>query len=157
MSIQDYIIDNAKAAAADAFRFAKAVPEDKQSWKPLDSGQSVISMCRELGMTPTWGFQVLTGHMGEGGEESREQQKQEMDSWTTVEACEQQFDARFALLADHYRSMTEEDFVKTMWLPFNGGRDHTYLELMDYPRWNCNYHLGQIAYIQTLYGDKEMH
>lgn len=157
MSIQEYIIDNAKAAAADAFRYAKAVPEDKQGWKPLESGQSVISMCRELGMTPTWGLQVLTGRMEEGGDDARAKQRQEMDSWATVEACEQQFAERFALLADHYRSMTEEDFVKTMWLPFNGGRDHTYLELMDYPRWNCTYHMGQIAYIQTLYGDREMH
>jgi hypothetical protein len=31
------------------------------------------------------------------------------------------------------------------------------IEMMDYPRWNFNYHNGQIAYIQTLYGDKEMH
>ena len=31
------------------------------------------------------------------------------------------------------------------------------IEMMDYPRWNFNYHLGQIAFIQMMYGDKEMH
>jgi hypothetical protein len=29
--------------------------------------------------------------------------------------------------------------------------------MLDYPRWNFNYHLGQIAYIQTHYGDKSLY
>jgi hypothetical protein len=29
--------------------------------------------------------------------------------------------------------------------------------MLEYPRWNATYHLGQIAFIQTLYGDKETH
>ena len=53
--------------------------------------------------------------------------------------------------------MPDADLDKKRWLPYDGGRDFTMPEMMDYPRWNFNYHLGQIAYIQTLYGDKEMH
>ena len=53
--------------------------------------------------------------------------------------------------------MPDERLSNTKWLPYNGGRDHTFLEMLDYVRWNCNYHTGQIAYIQTLYGDKEMY
>ena len=30
-------------------------------------------------------------------------------------------------------------------------------EMMDYPRWNFTYHVGQIAYIQTLLGDEKMY
>jgi hypothetical protein len=54
-------------------------------------------------------------------------------------------------------AMPDERLAETKWLPFNGGRDHTYLEMLEYPRWNATYHLGQVAYIQTLYGDREIH
>jgi hypothetical protein len=46
---------------------------------------------------------------------------------------------------------------KTIHLPFRGGMDMTVLQIMSLMVWNCNYHEGQICYIQTLYGDKDMH
>ena len=45
-------------------------------------------------------------------------------------------------------------------LPFGPGgsmQTFTVAELTEYPRWNANYHQGQIGYIQTLYGDRDMH
>ena len=53
MRLQDYIADSAREAAAMAFRYAKAVPADKLDWSP-EGGRSVLSICRELAMTPTW-------------------------------------------------------------------------------------------------------
>ncbi len=53
--------------------------------------------------------------------------------------------------------MPDERLSEKKWLPFDGGRDFSMPEMMDYPRWNFNYHLGQSAYIQTLLGDREMH
>ena len=47
-----------------------------------------------------------------------------------------------------------------MELPFGPGgsmKPFTIAEMADYPRWNFTYHLGQIGYIQTLYGDNAMH
>jgi len=35
--------------------------------------------------------------------------------------------------------------------------DMTFFEQMSYAYWNMMYHTGQINYIQTLYGDKDMH
>jgi hypothetical protein len=156
MRVQDYIADTAKEAFAVAFRYAKAVPADKLDWAP-EGGRSVLSMCRELVMTPTWCLSAFNSSPGDWSDEAREAQRKEQESWTTVAACEAQFQSRFAEVDAFFRGMPDEDLSKTKWLPFNGGRDHTYLEMMDYPRWNATYHLGQIAYIQTLYGDKEMY
>ncbi len=75
----------------------------------------------------------------------------------TVDACEAEFNRRFEKVEAFIRAMPDADLAKTKWLPYNGGRDHTFLEMMDYPRWNCMYHLGQIAYIQTQYGDNEIY
>jgi hypothetical protein len=37
------------------------------------------------------------------------------------------------------------------------GAKMTFAELLFLNYWNLVYHQGQIAYIQTLYGDREMH
>lgn len=154
--VQDYIADGAREAADTAFRYAKAVPADKLDWAP-EGGRSVLSMVRELALTPTWTLAAYGQIEAKWDDEAREAQRREQESWTTVEQCEAEFNRRFADVDAFFRGLSDEDLKKTKWLPYNGGRDHTYLEMMDYPRWNCTYHLGQIAYIQTLYGDKEMY
>ena len=154
MRIQDYVADSAREAANMAFKYAAAVPDDKLDWSPPGGGRSVLSMCRELAVTPTWTL-IAYGEVEEGtGPEYWHNLERQ---WSTVAQCEAEFNQRFEAMDRYFRSLTDEDLKKTKWLPYNGGRDHTFLEMMDYPRWNATYHLGQIAYIQTLYGDKEMH
>lgn len=157
MTIQEYMIDSTKRSAAETFRYAKVVPADKWEWAPLDSGRTVLDMCREITMTPKWAVDIINGVPMEWNEESMAATKAEQAQWNTPEECETEFNVRIAKLEALYLSLTDEKLKETRWLPFDGGRDFTFLEMMEYPRWNLNYHLGQIAYIQTLYGDKEMH
>jgi len=156
LRIQDYIVNEAKSAADQAFRYAKAVPPDKLDWAP-EGGRSALSICREMAMTPTWTLIAFGVIQNEWNESAAEAQRKEQEQWTTVEACESEFNHRFEQVESFFRGFTDEELTQTKWLPYNGGRDHSFLEMMDYPRWNCTYHLGQIGYIQTLYGDKENH
>lgn len=158
MRLQDHMIDVTRAAAKEAFRNAKAVPADKLEWKPLDNGRSVLDQCRELAMCPTWAYDIISGApQPEWNEEAVAAMQAEQAQWTTAEDCERVCNERLEKLFELYRNMPDERLSETKWLPYDGGRDFTMPEMMDYPRWNFNYHLGQIAYIQTLYGDKEMH
>ena len=151
------MVDAIGRAQEEVFRYALAVPEERVAWEPLGVGQSVLRMCRELAKTPDWAYQVLTDAKPENPEAAAEAQKAEMESWTTIAQCDAVCRAKLERLYDLYRGMPDARLSETKWLPFNGGRDHTYAELLDYPRWNFTYHLGQIAYIQTLYGDRAMH
>jgi hypothetical protein len=157
MHLQTYMIDTTRAAAAEAFRYAKAMPEDKVDWKPLDAGRSVLDLCRELALCPTWCYDTIEGKAGDWTEEVVEASRREQEQWKSVEACEAECNRRLEILFDLFSNMPDERLAETRWLPYDGGRDFTMPEMMDYPRWNFNYHLGQIAYIQTLYGDKENH
>jgi hypothetical protein len=158
MRFQDYISDETKKAATEAFRYAKAVPADKIEWKPMEAGRSVLEQCREMAKCPDWALDILAGkEMDFGNEEEMAKQFAEMGAWQTVEECERQCLAKLDKLAEHMRNTPDEKLSDTRFLPFDGGRDFTWAEMMDYPRWNFNYHLGQIAYVQTLYGDKDMH
>jgi len=158
MRFQDHICDATCAAAKEAFTYAKAVPADRLDWAPLDGGRSVLDICRELAMCPTWCEDIVTDkQMPDWSEETVAAIKREQEQWKTVEDCEAECNRRLERLFEVFRNTSEERMQVVKWLPYDGGRDFTMPEMMDYPRWNFNYHLGQIAYIQTLYGDKAMH
>lgn len=158
MRLQDHMIESTRAAVDETFRYAKAVPEDKLDWKPLDAGRSVLDLCRELAMCPTWAYDTIEGQEEpDYSEEGMAAMKREQEQWKSVADCEAECGKRLEKLFDLYRGLPDERLTQTKWLPYDGGRDFTVAEMMDYPRWNFLYHQGQIAYIQTLYGDKEMH
>lgn len=158
MSIQENILLETRAAAQEFFRYALAVPTDKVEWSPLDAGRTVLDLCREVAMCPTWAADMLTTRtLPEWDENSEAAAKDEQSAWLTVEACQEQCEARLENLYAAIRALSDEQLKETMFLPFEGGRDFTMIEVMSYPRWNINYHTGQVGYIQTLYGDKEMY
>ncbi|MBS1721773.1 MAG: hypothetical protein JSS66_02070 [Armatimonadetes bacterium] len=158
MNYQQQMIDSTQKAADEAFKYAKAVPGDKVSWSPLDSGRSVLDQCREMAMCPGWAFDIIEGkEQPEWNEETMAAIKAEQEQWKSVEDCQAECNRRLGKLFELYRGISDDRLKETKWLPYDGGRDFTVAEMMDYPRWNFNYHLGQIAYVQTLYGDKDMH
>lgn len=158
MRFQDYIIDSIQKGFDEVFRYAKFVPEDKLTWKPLDLGRSVLDQCQELAQSPAYVTSMIAGEkMPEMSQESWQKVMEERQAWTTVEECERIGKERLAALFEAIRNCPDERLKETVWLPYDGGRDFTIQEIMEYPRWNANYHAGQISYVQTLYGDKEMH
>jgi|SRR5579862_1678364 len=159
MKFQDYIIDSIQKATDEAFRYAKAVPADKLDWKPLDSGRSVLDQLQEIAQAPDYVTGMLGGKpQGEApSQDNWEKIVAERKQWTTIEDCERAAQLRLDGLFDAIRNTPDEKLGNTQWLPYDGGRDFTFAEIMEYPRWNANYHLGCISYIQMLYGDKEMH
>src|SRR5438270_11967514 len=106
MRLQDYVADSAKEAFDSAFRYAKAVPADKLEWAP-EGGRSVLSMCRELALTSTWCMSAFNSCPADWSDETREAQRKEQESWTTVEACEEQYKRRFAEVDAFFRGMTD--------------------------------------------------
>ena len=159
MKFQDYISDSIQRIYDEAFRYAKAVPEDKLSWKPLDTGRSVLDQLQELAQTPYYTIGMLGGEpVGKAaGPDNWEELVAARQAWTTVADCEREAKLRLDKLTETIRAFPDEKLKETVWLPYDGGRDFTMSEIMEYPRWNANYHLGCICYIQLLYGDKEMH
>jgi hypothetical protein len=151
------MIDVTKSAAEAAFKCAKGTDPQKIDWMPLDEGRSVLDQCREMAMCPKWAETIISGdNMPEWNEEAAAAIKAEQEQWKSVDDCEAECNRRLESLFEVFRNMPDEKLNETKWLPYDGGRDFTMAEMMDYPHWNFTYHLGQISYIQTLYGDKEM-
>lgn len=160
MRLQDYIIDTTRMAQEEAFRYAKSVPEDKLDWKPEGAGRSVMDMVKELAQCPDWAFGLVqTGQM-DWSDEAQAASAAETEGWKTVADCEAACLEKLDKLYGLYRDLPDAKFDESMNLPFGPGgsmKEFSMAEIMEYPRWNFNYHLGQIGYIQTLYGDRDMH
>jgi len=157
MRFQDYVINSIQNGFDEVFKYARQIPADKLEWKPMDTGRSALDQCQEIAQCPDYVTAMLGGAKEEPAPDAWEQLVKERQSWTTIDKCEEVAKEKLGKLFEAIRATSEEDLKKTVWLPYDGGRDFTWQEVMEYPRWNANYHAGQIAYIQTLYGDKEMH
>ena len=156
MKYQDYVINGTKDAFEAAFKYAKHVQPDKLTWEPCDLGRSVLNICQELAKCPDHAVELLEKKAMEMSEDSMDEYKKEVAQWDTVEKCYIAGKARLEKLVSYINSFPEDKLNDKVWLPFDGGRDFTMMEIMAYPFWNYQYHQGQIAYIETLYGDKEM-
>ena len=157
MKYQDYIIESTKEAFEAAFKYARHVKPDKLEWKPLDEGRTVMNILHELTKCPDWAVEIMSSTEPPSfSEESMAAYEAEKSEWTSVEKCYEIGKAKLAKFVEFVAAFPDDKLKDTKWLPFDGGRDFTNAEQMGYPLWNYSYHQGQIAYIETLYGDKEM-
>lgn len=157
MDVKETLIAGSQGALENVIRAIRAMPEDKLQWKPLDMGRSAMEQFQEVAQSPLWAVGLLKTMKFELDPERMEKMRAEREAWTTVDQCEKAARENAELLFDSIRSFPSEDMGKTIHLPFRGGMDMTVLQIMSLMVWNCNYHEGQICYIQTLYGDKDMH
>lgn len=157
MDVKETLIAGSQGALENVIRAIRAMPEDKLQWEPLDMGRSAMEQFQEVAQSPLWAVGLLKTMKFELDPERMEKMRAEREAWTTVDQCENAARENAELLFDSIRSFPSEDMGKTIHLPFRGGMDMTVLQIMSLMVWNCNYHEGQICYIQTLYGDKDMH
>ncbi len=158
MRYQDVVIRVTESALSDFFRTVRAVPAEKLEWSPLDEGRSVLDQAQEVAQAPAF-FQMLIEKRAfpEFTPEQMEKAMKQRKSWKTIdeceEACRKHSDSFYNLVRDY----PDEDLEVMINLPWGGGMVKSIADVMLFHYWNVLYHTGQVNYIQTLYGDKEMH
>ncbi|HEY3414644.1 MAG TPA: hypothetical protein VGM51_16515 [Armatimonadota bacterium] len=156
MRYQDQLINDTQAAIDSLFKAAHAMPEDKLTWKVDDKGRTALSLCAECAqMIPMTTEMLKAKAMPPMDESAMEEMGKQSAAWTLADCekiCRDESQKLFAVLRDY----SDEDLKKPIALPF-GDRDWRMTDVASYPLWNMTYHLGQISFIQTLYGDNEMY
>ena len=138
-------------------RTAQAVPEDKLQWRPLDNGRTVLDLLGDAAQVPGMVVKMLESR-GEfkPSREAFQQMAQERADWTREDALQHltQNTERLIVLM---RAMSDEQLEQPLHLPMGGGITMPLggWIMMTY-RTFCS-RMGQINYIQTLYGDFESH
>ena len=158
MRLQDQALKMIHEAYEGLLRTARAMPEDKLTWKPLDNGRTALELVQECTQSLNWCTGILLGEpMPDFTPEVLEAFTSERAQWKTLDECEQASVAKFAKLESIVRNYPDADLENTVQLPFAPGKDFSMADMVMVPYWNITYHTGQINYIQTLYGDREMH
>ncbi len=156
MQAKDFLIRLTREQLEALFRNARALPEDRLDWRPMDQGRSALDQVRECAAIPRLLTRVLRERAFNVGSEEMEALRAEWATWSLDEAeriGREETETFLEVLA----SMSEEELQKRIPVPFFGGVERTLAEIASTHVWNLIYHIGQIAYIQTLLGDREMH
>lgn len=154
MTLKQNVIDKMNHAMEEVLRSAKKMPADKLTWSVNDAGRTPLNMLQELGVLAPWGAKLLKEReMGPFGEEQFKEYNAAMEALDTLEKCEAAIRAGTEKTAQAINETPDSDWEITVAMPWG---DKTLLDIAQFNAWNCDYHLGQINFIQTLYGDKDM-
>lgn len=119
---------------------ARAVPPDRQDWKPMPTGKSAHEIVAHVGMANSFFAALLRG-----GAPS------EMKSADSYETALKLFEESKSELTQTIRSIDPATFNQKRTMPW--GEERTLKDLLTSPMPHMAYHWGQIAYLQTLWGD----
>ena len=151
MTIKEFIIRETDRAFSNFMEAARKVPADKVDWKPLDNGRSVLDQAQECALCPLWVPGILDARgFDPAGMGAMEEAKKGL---TSLDACEAAGKANLETMNAAINAFPDSDMDVEIDLPWG---HYTLRDVMTFPSWNLTYHFGQVAYIQTLYGDHEM-
>jgi hypothetical protein len=151
MTIKEFIIADTVRSFDNLMATARKVPADKLDWKPLDAGRSTLNLAAECAVCPTW----VPGLLGARGFDPAlfSTFEESVNALKTLDECEATGKANLEKLKDAINAFPDEDMDTQVELPWG---KYSLREVMTFAGWNCTYHMGQISYIQTLYGDMSM-
>jgi len=158
MTMQEFIAKGTKDAGDSLFRTVRAMPEDKLNWKPAETSRSALDQLQECAQAVQMFIAMVKDHKApDFSPELYEKAKEVRKQWDTVDKCEKVFWENTNAFIAAIRDVRDEDLGIQITIPFGKGWVATLAEVMNFHVWNLTYHVGQINYIQTLYGDMDMH
>jgi hypothetical protein len=129
------------------------MPADKIEWSPLDQGRTALDQLQECAMAPDLYLGYLDPrHKRKANSYAEAAELQ--SRWTTVDECLKALHEKTAALIAAIGALPRERLSEECTMPW--GEQMTVQAIAGLHYWNLTYHLGQINYIQTLYGDKAM-
>lgn len=153
--VQQMAIEQARKAAAAVASNLRAMPPDRQTWKPMDAGRSALEMVQECAVLNR--FFAAAIRDGKAPEWSWDAYKAETARLDTPDKAQKALEEATDELATAIEGVAETSLDQIVSLPFGEGFAVPMRDLLFFASWNMTYHQGQMAYIQTLYGDREMH
>ncbi len=142
MDLQETEIKRINKIAELLLKAARTVPPDRQNWKPAPGGKSPHDIVAHLAMANSFFAALLRG-----GAPS------EMRSTQSYADALKLFEESKAELTQTIRSIDPATFNQKRTMPW--GEERTLKDLITSPMPHMAYHWGQIAYLQTLWGDSE--
>jgi hypothetical protein len=159
MTSQEQAAQLTRDAGEALFASARAMPADKLNWSPAGDARTALHMLQECAYyLPTLApllsqgdgmVERFTAVAGPAMEESK--------SWDTLDKVETAYNGYLEATLAAIRAVPDNDLNREVPLPWAEGVTMPVWKMLLSLYWNTVYHVGQINYIQTMYGDQEMH
>ena len=140
--------------AASLARALLAMPEEKQVWSPLEEGRTALNMVAECAVINRFGARVLRERVVPPLDS--ESYAAEVADLDTADKAVEALHSSVEELGNAIESLPNDLLETNVQLPWDE-QPSTLGEATLMAYWNMVYHLGQVNYVQTLYGDREMH
>jgi len=155
MSFYDALERMTWEAVEMLFRYARAVPDEKLGWRPAEHARSVMEIAEENAIMP-YALRLSLEERPQTPDPSLwERARQLAGDLGTLDACERACRRGTEALLTAIKQTPPEALLQTIMTPW--GKPFSLFEIAYDHYWNLTYHLGQIAYIQLLYGDTAFH
>lgn len=156
MRWQDHVVRQTQKAVADFIRTVEAVPEEKLDWKPSESARSIRSQAQEVCVFP--GFPIaLIQHGVPSAMELVQQLMDESQASTEISTLLEHLRSGTADLCAAISAFPDSRLDEEISLNFGAQSQWTMADVLGMHYWNTTYHIGQINYLQTIWGDRTMH
>lgn len=152
----DVIVTDTRKAAETLAANLSAMPDDRQDWRPLDAGRSALDQVQECAVINDFCAAILRDRKTPEGW-SYDSYKAECAKLDTPAKAVQALGEATERLAAAITAFPSDALEIEVKLPFGDDFRASFLRVILMPYYNMVYHTGQIAYIQTLYGDTQMH
>jgi uncharacterized damage-inducible protein DinB len=155
LNIQEVAATLTEKAASDLISVVSAMPEEKARWQPFPDTRPVLEQVVECCLANRkWASNLRTHAHTVLAEGEAEKAYKELD---TIEKAVAKLRESSAHLAAVIRALPDSDLSALVAFPWKPGAGRPIAECCHHAAWNMTYHLGQVSYIQTLYGDWEEH
>ncbi len=153
-TVQALAAKSTRDVAVGLARTFSAMPSDKQAWSPLDLGRTALNQIAECAVINAYGAQTLRDRAAPPFEGNAYQQA--CAALDTVEKAVAALSDSTKELSAAIETLPDDQLETKIQFPWDS-EPSTLAEAALIPYWNMTYHIGQINYVQTLYGDKESH
>ncbi len=154
LTIQSFAADANAKVIEGLKRTLVATPADKLEWSVLDTGRSALNQGAECVLISNFVAVLLnTQSCPEFSDEAYAAGLAEFD---TLEKVLTGLDNASAVVSKAILEFPADKLESTIVLPWFP-EPQTFAEIMFIAYWNNTYHMGQVNFIQTLFGDKAMH
>jgi hypothetical protein len=147
-----------KASEARLLSALKTTPDDKLTWAPSSTCRTALQVAAHAGVVTMMMSRMIAGESMPGGMPTIPQitamAKAEEDKITSREQAAGLIESSTAMVMKGLDSMSPETLASAIPTPFGESPMASFVLL---PSGHMDSHAAQIDYIQTIYGDTDMH
>lgn len=154
MGAFEYLKHLTTKAVDEFIAYASNTQSSKVAWRPSKSARPVLEICQECLALTEFLISALRSNLASFTDAEWQKQMDLASEQKNLRDILKAIKSRTSLLLRLIKLIPEADWMKSVKTPWGRMKmvDIAYMQYM-----HLTYHVGQIAYIQTIYGDKKMY